>query len=60
MSYIDTAAKFLYMGNQNGPLSKLNGYESGSFNVGKGIPVDPAFGCPKNFVSFQKSLFLKI
>ncbi|NDB03730.1 MAG: hypothetical protein EBY38_08740, partial [Flavobacteriaceae bacterium] len=37
--------------NQNGPLSKLNGYESGSFNVGKGIPVDPAFGCPKNFVS---------
>lgn len=51
MSDIDTAAKFLYMGNQNGPLSKLNGYESGSFNVGKGIPVDPAFGCPKNFVS---------
>lgn len=43
--------QYLYIGNQNGPLSKLNGYESGSFTIGKSIPGDPAYGCPKNFVA---------
>lgn len=43
--------QYLYIGNQNEPLSQLNGYESGSFTVGTGIPGDPAYGCSKNFVS---------
>ena len=42
---------YLYIGNENKPLSKLNGYESGSFIIGASIPGDPAYGCPKNFVS---------
>ena len=43
--------QYLYIGNQNKPLSQLNGYESGSFTVGTDIPGDPAYGCPKNFVA---------
>ena len=44
-------SKYLYIGNQDGPLSLLNGYEGGSFTVGTDIVGDPAYGCPKNFVS---------
>jgi hypothetical protein len=44
-------SKYLYIGNQDGPLSLLNGYEGGSFTVGTNIVGDPAYGCPKNFVS---------
>jgi len=43
--------QYLYIGNENEPLSKLNGYESGSFTIGTDIPGDPAFGCAKNFVA---------
>jgi hypothetical protein len=43
--------QYLYIGNQNEPLSQLNGYASGSFTIGKDIPGDPAYGCPKNFVA---------
>lgn len=43
--------QYLYIGNENEPLSQLNGYESGSFTIGKDIPGDPAYGCSKNFVS---------
>jgi len=43
--------QYLYIGNENKPLSKLNGYESGSFTIGADIPGDPAYGCAKNFVS---------
>ena len=43
--------QYLYIGNENKPLSELNGYESGSFVVGAAIPGDPAYGCAKNFVS---------
>jgi len=43
--------EYLYIGNENKPLSELNGYESGSFTIGSDIPGDPAYGCAKNFVS---------
>ena len=43
--------EYLYIGNENKPLSELNGYESGSFTIGADIPGDPAYGCAKNFVS---------
>jgi hypothetical protein len=43
--------QYLYIGNENKPLSKLNGYESGSFTIGADIPGDPAYGCAKNFMS---------
>lgn len=43
--------QYLYIGNQNKPLSELNGYESGSFTIGTDITGDPAYGCAKNFVA---------
>jgi hypothetical protein len=43
--------QYLYIGNQNEPLSQLNGYESGSFTIGTDITGDPASGCAKNFVA---------
>ena len=48
--------EYLYIGNENKPLSELNGYESGSFTIGSDIPGDPAYGCAKNFVLFLKFL----